>query len=495
MPRTTPVIVRTPFSRRRLLAWAVGIASVVGATKAAVWLAGRPAGPGEVTPAVPAQPTVPSHSPRALLVATPTDGVWPVEANDIRDHIRDALPAVNGAAGGRYRIDLLEIPQPKPYRPQIEQLLPWLATGGAPDLVVTTRWPTPGEVIPDFATPATAGLFSPLDSHLGAAGALGGLRLQDLYPVALDLCRHKGQLLGVPLRAAPTVLAFDVHRFTDAQEPLPDANWEWPDLRTAAGRLTGGPDGGAADEYGFFPGWNAEALLALIWQDGEDVVEPTGTRTRLLEPRVLAALESFADLHRGRALCPPLGAAPSSGSSWKWGADGILINGRHWVGMAYTEMSASHLHKWLASPGRAPDERHGMAEPPRGRTRATLLGVPAVLSLFRRAPDQALAAEALAALADRVTRELVPSSRRVTADQLVARLLALKGSLGEGDARALAAALGYGRAFVLPHMDRAGHAHIELSRLSFALRATRGPSVREAAERAAAAIDAILARP
>jgi hypothetical protein len=187
---------------------------------------------------------------------------------------------------------------------------------------------------------------------------------------------------------------------------------------------------------------------------------------------------------------------PSTGSTWTWSAEGILINQRHWVAMAYIQMSASDVHKWLAlaSPDGMPTERrawHGIAEPPRGETRATLLGVPSVLSLFRRAPDQALAAEALAALADGVTRGLIPSSRRILADQLVGRLPAL----GEQEARALSAALGYGRAFVLPDMGRAAQAHVELSRLSFAVRAPNSPPVREAAERAAAAIDAILPRP
>src|SRR5687767_14337592 len=100
MPK--PVIVRTPLSRRRLLTWATGIAGLVGASKAASWLTERSAGPGGVGPQATEQPADHSLRPHPILVAAPTDGVYPVEANDVRDHLRDALPVVNAASGGRY---------------------------------------------------------------------------------------------------------------------------------------------------------------------------------------------------------------------------------------------------------------------------------------------------------------------------------------------------------------------------------------------------------
>lgn len=480
MPATPPVIVRTPFSRRRVLAWSAGIGGVLGAAKAAVWLADRPASPADATPQVPVQPTALASQPRALLVLAPADGVYSGETNATRDAVRDALPAVDGATGGRYVLDLLEVPQPATYRPQTEALAPLLATGAAPDLLVTTGWPAPGEVMRDFASPAAAGFFAPLDAHLtpGAAGG-GALRLQDFYPAALDVCRHKGQLLGVPLMAAPLVLAYDAGRFALAGVPAPDSGWTWRSLRAAAGHLTGGPGGGAADEYGFFPGWNAGGLLSLIWQNSGDVVDAAGKRTRLLEPPAFAALEAFADLYRGRAVSPPMDG------TWllELRADGIRLNQRWWVGMSYVAITVKYAK-------RAAD-RPAMTEVPRGQTRATALGVPAVLSLFRRARDQGLAAEALAALADRVTTVIVPSSRRLRADELVALLP----SLTAGHARAVANALDYGRALLLADIARTGEVHVELSRLMSALRAPQGPPVREAAARAAAAIEVILARP
>ena len=157
---------------------------------------------------------------------------------------------------------------------------------------------------------------------------------------------------------------------------------------------------------------------------------------------------------------------------------------RWWVGMCQVALSGAGLAKaaGLGLP---------VTEVPMGQVQATTVGTPAVLSLYRRAPDQALASEAIAALAAHVTAAVAPSPRR----QSAADVLALDPSTTPAQAQAVAGGMASARGFALEDVERSGQAHVELMRLMIGLRAPQGPPVREAAERASAAIDVLLARP
>ena len=285
------VVVRTPLTRRRAVAAAGVVAAVWGAARLAVWSAERRA---EGTPTVPGW----RESAPTVTVSLPNGGVYRAENTLAREAVERALPAVNAAADGGFRIDAFEVTIPADATTQVASLLPFLASGAPPDLMVFASWPDPGAPQPDFAGAATTGFFQPLDGPLARDPALP---LADFYPVALDLCRHKGALLGVPLMAAPIQLWYDRMLFEETGVPAPSTSWSWEHLLDAARRLTDTADADDANHrYGLSPGWRAGTLLSLIWQRGGDVTSPSRKQTLLAEPAARDAAAFFAGFYGGQ---------------------------------------------------------------------------------------------------------------------------------------------------------------------------------------------------
>jgi hypothetical protein len=181
------------------------------------------------------------------------------------------------------------------------------------------------------------------------------------------------------------------------------------------------------------------SLLALIWQNGGAVLNASQTQAEFAEPRTREAIEYFASFYLNPAASPG-----EAFTGWAWDGDGVRINRRWWTAMtqapAPTALGVSSPANfgpqiltakerleltflgWLDEIRDAVGSHARFASPmrfaplPKGRQRATALGVTATLSVSHQAKDPDTAAMALALLADRVSQSVVPSARRMTTD-------------------------------------------------------------------------------
>lgn len=262
-----------------------------------------------------------------LKIAAPVGGPFADINETVLKAFDRVVPVINAEAGRRFTFELMEVPQPAtpPDRAapaQVQVLAPLLSAGTPPDLLVLTQNTNAGVVPAQFAQAASNKWLRPLDDHLAADKTLA---LKDFVPAALDACRDQGKLLGLPLMAAPLLLTYDAARFERAGLARPPRGWAWPQLMEAARKLTRDTDGdGAVDEYGFWSGFANAMLLALIWQNGGELISPDKATARLMEPAAGEAIEFYADFYRYR-LSPP---REPEGRRPPVGANGIHYLGR-----------------------------------------------------------------------------------------------------------------------------------------------------------------------
>lgn len=487
-------IVRTPFTRRRVLAGVAAAATVLGGAKLAVRSAAGPSGATEPPGGSPigrGEAPLPAAARRPTLTLTvPAAGRNGRTDEQLRGAIERALPAVAQHAGGRFQLEILEIPASPTLGSQAYDVAPLIGSGAPPDLLVFTGvddwWHAPSALV------AAAGFLRPVDEvELRAERTLA---VDDLLPASLAACRHRGGLLGLPLLTAPLLLVYDRQRFEHAGVPAPTDRWDWAQFVDAARRLTHHPGDAAgsgrgarvvpADQYGFFPNFGSAVPLALVWQAGGDVVDAAGKHARLTQPEALEALEFYAGLwgkrsgSDGRAVCPL--ASPSA--EREWGPDGFRYAGRWWCAMAgaiaYGDYAPSRHPVWQA-PLDQPDWPVAIASLPHGRRRASYLSVCATVSVCQKARDAGLAVAALAALVAHVSRDAVLSGRRPTP----AALRAQEPRLSPEMARTLTTTLAESRTLALDDLQKTGDVHQAVVEAADTIRlGLRSPA--EAAQRA-----------
>lgn len=433
-----------------------------------------------VSPAACAGPFQQPKKAEILRVVVSTGGQNPEVKEAVASAIERAIPVVNGAAGGRYALEVLEVPVPapppgRPYASQASLVAPLLGSGTPPDLMALVSLPNTGHPPSELTEAASSKHLVPLDDHLKRERALS---LADFFPAALDSCHQQGQLLGVPLMAVPMLLLYDTQRFGEAGLPPPANDWTWRRFLEAARRLTRDTNrDGTPDEYGFWPFVGNGAMLSLIWQNGGDVVSADKKRAALTDPAAREAIEFFADLYRGEPVCPPADVPPQ----FTFGEGGMRYAGQWSVGMTYSPGAT-----WFSpSAGRIVG-----AELPQGKQRAAALTVTGTLSIASKTKDRALTAAAFAALAEQVTRTLAPPPRRLT----VAAVQAAEPRFTPAIAQPIMSSLEYSRGLVLDDPVRLAELHRQLTnRLIVPLqRGSRTPA--EAASDANSAVQAVLDR-
>jgi hypothetical protein len=452
-----------------------GAATVLGGAKMAVRSAAGPGG-GEMARAGRAganglgEAPLPAAGPRPpLVVAVPAGGQYGRTNEQLRGAIERALPAVAQEAGGRFRLEMLDLalpaPAPRTFRSQAYDVAPLIGSGAPPDLLVLTGLDDSWWVPEALVAASSIRFLRPVSEAEPRAERT--LAVDELLPASLSVCRHHGALLGVPLLTAPMLLFYDRQRFEQAGVREPTDGWGWAQFLDAARRLTHDPGDAAAsscgaglapaDQYGFWPDFGARVPLALIWQAGGEVVDAAGKRARLTQPEVLEALELYAQLwgkragSDGRAVCPPL--TPTGGR--EWGPEGFRYGGRWWFAMgaalAYGDFSTWRRPAWQA-PLDEPEWPVAMARLPHGKRRASVLNVCATVSVCQKTRDAGLAVGALAALVEQVSSQTVLSARRPTP----AALRALEPRLSPELAQVLSATFAESRTLALGDLQKGG---------------------------------------
>jgi hypothetical protein len=214
----------------------------------------------------------------------------------------------------------------------------------------------------------------------------------------------------------------------------------WDELKAMARAMK--EKGGAKYGIGLSTN-NWQEYLPFIWQNGGEVVSADRKTALLTEPRAREAIEFFADFYRAYRMSPPQQTA-----RWTWDDDGLVMNDRLSIAMTYVVLtSATRVYP-----------RFGLTALPKGRQRASALGVTATLSIANQARDAAGAASVLIALADRVTRYVPPAARR----QSAAELQALFPTLTPNGAQTILDSLEVSRALVLDDQQRTRRLHATL---------------------------------
>ncbi len=155
-----------------------------------------------------------------------------------------------------------------------------------------------GKVAPDVifmyptALPAwvTLGALEPLDDLLARDPTVGR---EDYFEPAIATFSYGGRIYGLPKDASATIMEYNVALFRELGIPKPGPKWTWTDLLAAGKKLTADTDGdGRVDRWGL----DAPPWWVFVWQNGGRILDPSGARCTLLEPRAIEALEFWAAL-------------------------------------------------------------------------------------------------------------------------------------------------------------------------------------------------------
>ena len=148
------------------------------------------------------------------------------------------------------------------------------------------------QLLPGFAN---RGVLRDLGPFLDADPEL---RRTDFYRPVMDAMSWKETLYGIPRDLSNLVMFYNRRLFDEAGLPYPTADWTYEDMVAKAKRLTHGDQFGV----GFAP--YPLYWLPYLWSDGGDLFDAERTRSTLLEPTSLAALERYRDLRFKHRVAP-----------------------------------------------------------------------------------------------------------------------------------------------------------------------------------------------
>jgi multiple sugar transport system substrate-binding protein len=178
---------------------------------------------------------------------------------------------------------------------------------------------------------------------------------------------RKGNVANAPLMAMPasggvTALFYNKDLFDQAHVAYPDSTWTYNDLVNAARRLTNNATNprektwGLLLDDGLFTG-----IDTYIYSNGGKILSDDKTRSAMLEPATLAAVQSYVDLIEKEHVAPPPDPSQLLGQKFMLGHAAMMLH----IDVAKTEL-AHATFKWdVAAPPRGSagmmDRQNGQA--------------------------------------------------------------------------------------------------------------------------------------
>lgn len=248
------------------------------------------------------------------------------------------VQAINQRHAGEFKLDLVTIPGE--YLTKVDTMM---AGKVAPDLFLLSQ-----EFIPSYAA---IGAIADLDARIRQDPAID---LADYYPAGLETARYQGKLHGMPWVMMPVVLYYNRALFDAVQQPYPTRDWGWATFREAARKLTVREADGRVKHWGFLQHtWPPYHMWA--WQNGGEVLSADGARPMLDDPATVGGLRFMRQLVVEDQVSPGAGTVAQNGANELFKAGRIAM----FMGGASDDLD------------RMPGLRVGVAEVPRGTTRAT----------------------------------------------------------------------------------------------------------------------------
>ncbi|MEW6071154.1 MAG: extracellular solute-binding protein [Planctomycetota bacterium] len=115
---------------------------------------------------------------------------------------------------------------------------------------------------------------------------------EEYFPSVLDAMRdRRGHLYGLASTFTPYVMYYNRDLLAAAGIPAPRADWTWEEFLDLARRATRDLDGdGRADQHGISLTQWLQAVVPWVWQNGGDLLDPAGERSRMAEPEFVDAM-------------------------------------------------------------------------------------------------------------------------------------------------------------------------------------------------------------
>ncbi len=125
------------------------------------------------------------------------------------------------------------------------------------------------------------------------------IKKSDIVPAAIEAGSWQGKVYAMlfGFMPGPVSLYYNPAHFEKAGIAEPTADWKWDDVKTAAKKLTVDSNGdGVPEQWGFaFSSWFVNWLYT-IWSNGGDMLNKEQTQSTLTDPKVVEAVQYWADL-------------------------------------------------------------------------------------------------------------------------------------------------------------------------------------------------------
>lgn len=226
-----------------------------------------------------------SDRPQTVLRLTS----WQTPAENALD-----LPAIRAfeAAHPGVRVESEPVSNQAEYR---EKVITSIVSGAPPDVFLLDNIDVPAFV--------EAGVL--LDLRPFAARV--GIDLEAIYPGVLSIFARDEAVFAFPKGFSPVVYYYNRALFDAAGMAYPRDGWTWEEFVATARGLTRDLDGdGTIDQWGTALMRPFYAWQAIIWSNGGDILDSTGTRASgsLDDPRTVAALAFLTDLVTTHRVAP-----------------------------------------------------------------------------------------------------------------------------------------------------------------------------------------------
>lgn len=155
--------------------------------------------------------------------------------------------------------------------------------------------------------------------------------IEDYWPNVLGIAARGEKVFAIPGDFTPMVMYYNKRLFRESAVPFPKPGWTYGDFIATAEKLTKG------DQFGFtfgnwMPGW-----IMWLWNDGGDVLDPSGTSAGgyVDGARSKRALEFIRDFVNVRKISPSLSSTAATGVDLFTNANAAMQISGHWAMVGY----------------------------------------------------------------------------------------------------------------------------------------------------------------
>jgi len=153
---------------------------------------------------------------------------------------------------------------------------------------------------------AYRGMAQPLDDRVAKWG-----QKADFFPASWSTCVYHGKTYGLPYLSAPRALLYRTDLLRQAGFSHPPDTWE--ELAAAAEKMTR-RKGKSIEFAGMNLPVSWQIFVEFLWENGGQILNEEGTRSRLDSPEAIEALQFYVDLYQKYRVCSTA-PMPTAGGS------------------------------------------------------------------------------------------------------------------------------------------------------------------------------------